>query len=95
MRSLLTTIVGLLFVSAIASGAAESVVTLNNISVEADSKFSAVTLRLSAKPAWKKITPTIHGTFAQFDLPQTFVTNPGKFVEGTGNFILKRIRKIL
>ena len=79
----------LINLTGIAFGTTASTVTLNDISVDLDDSFSAVTLRLSAKPAWKTITPTMHGTFAQFDLPQTFVTNPGAFIEGENKFIAK------
>jgi flagellar biogenesis protein FliO len=64
-------------------------VTLGDITVETQGSLTAVTLRLSEKPAWGQIAPKLHGNFLQFDLPNTMVTNPGQFQEGDGKFIAK------
>lgn len=51
--------------------------------------MSIVTIRLDKAPAWKKLFLEEHGDFIQLSLPQTFASEPGSFIDGSGPYIAK------
>lgn len=89
MKSIIT----FLAITFLSSGSAQAqdqpYVVLGKIDSDQAQDLSVVTIRLDKNPPWKKVYVDEHGEFLQISLPNTIVSEPGKFIDGKGPYLAK------